>query len=165
MPDRRHWLTDVRRGQRQLYRLVNRPELHLFLIPRPMDRRSQVQNLKQNLMRSADCEPTSELCRSPPSRHFYASAQTAQRGGIMVSRASNGANPMRSIFALGILIALFTSASAAKLHHSSPHHSQPRNIIVRPRQAVPSGWYKFPGYPPIPPELNRTLDPSNFGGG
>ena len=45
------------------------------------------------------------------------------------------------------------------------HHSKPRNDIVRPRhdEAVPSGWYKFPGYPPIPPELNRNLDPSNFG--
>jgi hypothetical protein len=45
------------------------------------------------------------------------------------------------------------------------HHSKPRNDIVRPNQneAVPPGWYKFPGYPPIPPELNRNLDPSNFG--
>jgi hypothetical protein len=31
--------------------------------------------------------------------------------------------------------------------------------------AVPPGWYKFPGYPPIPPEEIRNLDPSNFGGG
>ena len=68
---------------------------------------------------------------------------------------------MRSIFALGILIALCTSANAAKVHHSKP-----RDVIVRPGQneAVPPGWYKFPGYPPIPPEQNRNLDPSNFGG-
>jgi hypothetical protein len=33
------------------------------------------------------------------------------------------------------------------------------------RVAVPPGWYKFPGYPPIPPSENRNLDPSNFGGG
>jgi hypothetical protein len=72
---------------------------------------------------------------------------------------------MRSILALGVLIALCTSANAAKVHHSGP--SQPRNVIVRPSQdeAVPPGWYKFPGYPPIPPGQNRNLDPSNFGGG
>jgi len=72
---------------------------------------------------------------------------------------------MRSILALGSLIALCTSANAAKVHHSGP--SQPRHVIVRPSQdeAVPPGWYKFPGYPPIPPEQNRNLDPSNFGGG
>jgi hypothetical protein len=69
---------------------------------------------------------------------------------------------MRSIFALGILIALCTSANAAKVHHSKP-----RDVIVHPSQneAVPPGWYKFPGYPAIPPEQNRNLDPSNFGGG
>jgi len=69
---------------------------------------------------------------------------------------------MRSIFALGILIAFCTSANAAKVHHSKP-----RDVIVHPSQneAVPPGWYKFPGYPAIPPEQNRNLDPSNFGGG
>ena len=74
---------------------------------------------------------------------------------------------MRSIFALGILIALGTSANAAKVHYCGPHYSQPRDVIVRPSQdePVPPGWYKFPGYPPIPPEQNRNLDPSNFGGG
>jgi hypothetical protein len=74
---------------------------------------------------------------------------------------------MRSIFALGVLIALCTSANAATVHHSGPHHFQQRDVIVHPRrdEAVPPGWYKFPGYPPIPPEQNRNLDPSNFGGG
>ena len=38
------------------------------------------------------------------------------------------------------------------LDTSALHHARP-------------GWYEFPGYPPIPPELNRNLDPSNFGGG
>nr|WP_283833606.1 hypothetical protein [Bradyrhizobium diazoefficiens] len=40
-------------------------------------------------------------------------------------------------------------------------------MIVRPAEdaSVPPGWYKFPGYPPIPPPENRNLDPSNFGGG
>ena len=74
---------------------------------------------------------------------------------------------MRSIFALGILIALCTSANAARVQHYDPHHSKPRDAIIHPSQdeAVPPGWYKFPGYPPIPPEMNRNLDPSTFGGG
>jgi hypothetical protein len=69
---------------------------------------------------------------------------------------------MRSVFALGVLIALCTSADAARVHHSKPRH-----VIVRPSQgvAVPPWWYKFQGYPPIPPGENRNLDPSNFGGG
>jgi hypothetical protein len=73
---------------------------------------------------------------------------------------------MRSIFALGILIALCTSANAAKVRHSGPHHSQPRDVIVRLGQdeAVPLRGYKFPGYPPIASEQNRNPDPSHFGG-
>jgi hypothetical protein len=69
---------------------------------------------------------------------------------------------MRSVLALGFLIALCASADAATVHRAKPRH-----FSVRPRQsmAVPPGWYKFPGYAPIPPEENRNLDPSNFGGG
>jgi hypothetical protein len=74
---------------------------------------------------------------------------------------------MRSILVISVLIALCTSANAATVHHSRPHHFQQQDIIVHPSQdeAVPPGWYKFPGYPPIPPEQNRNLDPSNYGGG
>jgi len=77
-------------------------------------------------------------------------------------RTSFGAGSMRSVFALGLLISLCVPAGAATVH-------QPRarqHAIVRPSQGemVPPGWYKFPGYPPIPPEQNRNLDPSNFGG-
>jgi hypothetical protein len=61
---------------------------------------------------------------------------------------------MRSIFALGVLIALCTSANAATAHHSGSHHFQQRDVIV----------HKFPGYSPIPPEQDRNLDPSNYGG-
>jgi hypothetical protein len=63
---------------------------------------------------------------------------------------------------LGLLIALCASAGAAKVHHSKP-----RDVDVLRNQggAVPPGWYKFPGYAPIPPEENRNLDPSNRGSG
>ena len=73
---------------------------------------------------------------------------------------------MRSIFALGVLLALCTSANAATVHHPGPHHFQQRDVIVHPSQdeAVPPGWYKFPGYSPISPEQDRNLDPSNYGG-
>lgn len=70
---------------------------------------------------------------------------------------------MRSLLALGLLIGLCVSAGAATVHHPRARHP----TVVRPSgdMAVPPGWYKFPGYPPIPPEQNRNLDPSNFGGG
>jgi hypothetical protein len=69
---------------------------------------------------------------------------------------------MRSVFALGLLISLYAPADAATAQRGSRHH-----VIVRPNRgtAVPPGWYQFPGYRPIPPEENRNLDPSNFGGG
>jgi hypothetical protein len=58
-----------------------------------------------------------------------------------------------------------TGSFASYYHNHDVHHSKLRNDIVRRSQdgAVPPGWYKFPGYPPIPPELNRNLDPSNLG--
>ena len=61
---------------------------------------------------------------------------------------------MRFVLAMGLVIAMCASAY------------KPRHFVVHPNQEeiVPPGWYKFPGYPPIPPEENRTLDPSNFGG-
>jgi hypothetical protein len=70
---------------------------------------------------------------------------------------------MRSVLALSFLIAVCGSVDAATVHHSRSRY----HVIVRPSQdvAVPPGWYKFPGYRPIPPEENRNLDPSNFGGG
>src|SRR6185437_2783218 len=37
-------------------------------------------NLKQNLMGSTVCVPTSQQCRPLPSRHFRTSAQSAQHG-------------------------------------------------------------------------------------
>jgi hypothetical protein len=70
---------------------------------------------------------------------------------------------MRSVLTLCLLISLYAPASATTVRRSPSHH----HVIVRPSHdvAVPPGWYKFPGYPPIPPEENRNLDPSNFGSG
>jgi len=80
---------------------------------------------------------------------------------------------MRSVLVLGLLMTLCAAANATMLHHQRTRH----HIIIRPGAAssfaavpdsqgvvVPPGWYKFPGYPPIPPEQNRNLDPSTFGG-
>jgi len=70
---------------------------------------------------------------------------------------SIGANAMRSVLALGLLIALCASANAARVNHSKPRH-----VIVRhsygmiPRFVVPSVKYDDT------PSYN---DPSKFGGG
>jgi hypothetical protein len=66
-------------------------------------------------------------------------------------------------FAMG----LAAPAAAAAVRHKHPHHhGWSERIAPHPAgEYVPPGWYKFPGYPPIPPEENRNLDPSNFGGG
>jgi hypothetical protein len=72
---------------------------------------------------------------------------------------------MRAVVALGfaVMISLCVPAGAATRHHARPRHA----VVVHRNDdlGVPPGWYKFPGYPPIPPEQNRNLDPSNFGGG
>ena len=70
---------------------------------------------------------------------------------------------MRVALALGAVAMLWSAAvDAATVHHRRVR--QP--VIVRPSEPVaPPAWYGFPGYKPIPPEENRNLDPSNFGGG
>jgi hypothetical protein len=61
---------------------------------------------------------------------------------------------MRSVLALGILIALCASANAARGHHSKPQH-----VIVRPVQPVD------PRYPPVLQDQTPSYnDPSKFGG-
>ena len=65
---------------------------------------------------------------------------------------------MRSFLALGLLITLCASASAATMHHS-------RHVIVRPTQgyAVPSWAYAGPR-PPIHYDDTPSLDdPSKSG--
>jgi hypothetical protein len=64
---------------------------------------------------------------------------------------------MRSVLALGLLIALCTSANAARVHHAKPRH-----VIVRNSQAL------MPRFVVAPAEYNDTPsynDPSKFGGG
>jgi hypothetical protein len=70
---------------------------------------------------------------------------------------------LSSVLALGLLVNLCAPAGAATARHFRSRH----DVIVRPSRDVPipPGWYKFPGYPPIPPEENRNLDPSNIGSG
>jgi hypothetical protein len=70
---------------------------------------------------------------------------------------------MRSALALGLLIALCVSADAETVHHFRAR----QHVTIQPSQGtcVPPVCYKFPGYPPLPPEAVRTLDPSTFGGG
>jgi hypothetical protein len=50
---------------------------------------------------------------------------------------------MRSILALGLLIALSASANAATVHHSKPRH-----VIVRPSQGLtaPGARFAVPGW-------------------
>ena len=49
---------------------------------------------------------------------------------------------MRSVLALGLLIALCASANAAE----RGHHSKSRHVIVRPSQGVTSSFGMIPGY-------------------
>jgi hypothetical protein len=70
---------------------------------------------------------------------------------------------MRLALALALLISTSAAVAAAPAHHVRPRpHVESRPAEDAP---VPPGWYKFPGYPPIPPSENRNLDPSNYGGG
>ncbi len=62
---------------------------------------------------------------------------------------------MRSILALGLLVALCASADAARVHHSKS-----RYVIVRPSKGVD------PRFPPVlQDQTPRYDDPSKFGGG
>jgi hypothetical protein len=78
---------------------------------------------------------------------------------------------MRSVLALGLLITLCASVDAATVHRSKPstvHLRTRQHVFVRHSQGVTApGRFTVPGWTPpyIPPEENRNLDPSNFGGG
>jgi hypothetical protein len=62
---------------------------------------------------------------------------------------------MRSVLALGLLIALTASANAARVHHGKPRH-----VVVRPGQPVD------PRFPPVLEDQTPSYDdPSRRGGG
>ena len=74
---------------------------------------------------------------------------------------------MRSVLALGLLIALCASANAATVHHSkSRHHVSVRHaygmvprFVVRPSQGFD------PRFPPVLQDQTPSYnDPSKFGG-
>ncbi|MEO6842985.1 MAG: hypothetical protein ABI192_19745 [Bradyrhizobium sp.] len=65
---------------------------------------------------------------------------------------------MRSVLALGLFIALCSSANAAGVHRV--HHSKPRHAVVRPVQNTD------PRFPPVLQDQTPSYDdPSKFGGG
>jgi len=70
---------------------------------------------------------------------------------------------MRSALTFGLLISLCASANVETVHRFRTS----RHVTIQPSQGicVPPNCYKFPGYPPLPPEAIRTHDPSTFGGG
>ena len=70
---------------------------------------------------------------------------------------------MRSALALGLLITLCASANAETVHRFRTRHP----VTIQPIQGmcVPPTCYKYPGYPPLPPEAIRNHDASTFGGG
>jgi hypothetical protein len=72
---------------------------------------------------------------------------------------------MRSVLALGLLIALCASANAARVHHSKPRH-----VIVRPSQSLDPRFVRpsqsvDPRFPPVLQDQTPSYnDPSKFGG-
>ena len=78
---------------------------------------------------------------------------------------------MRSALALSLFLGLFLSPlitlCASANAETARHFRTNRHVTIQPSQGicVPPSCYKFPGYPPLPPEAVRTHDPSTFGGG
>jgi hypothetical protein len=70
----------------------------------------------------------------------------------------DGANAMRSVLALGLLIAVCASAVAATVRHSKPQHhvSVRRAYDMAPRFVVPPRVYSN--------DIPSPNDPSKFGG-
>jgi hypothetical protein len=72
---------------------------------------------------------------------------------------------MRSVLALGLLIALCASANAARVRHSKPRH-----VIVRPSQSLDPRFVRpsqsvDPRFPPVLQDQTPSYnDPSKFGG-
>jgi len=70
---------------------------------------------------------------------------------------------MRSALAFALLLPLCASANAETVHHFRTRH----HVTIQPSNGmcVPPTCYKFPGYPPLPPDAIRTHDASTFGSG
>ena len=89
-------------------------------------------------------------------------AALAWRGSawaIHQGRNSIGASAMRYAVALGLLIALYTSANAAPVHHPKRQH-----VIVRPDQGVTApGRFAVPGW--SDEATRRWLDNASSGVG
>jgi hypothetical protein len=66
---------------------------------------------------------------------------------------------MRSVLALGLLIALCASANAVE----RGHHSESRHVIVRPSQGVTSSFGMIPGYA-VPGDARTYRDDTAPGG-
>jgi hypothetical protein len=71
---------------------------------------------------------------------------------------------MRSVLALGVLIALCTSADAARVHHYKPRHVILRdsNAMMPRFDVAPTQYDSGPTWSSDIPSYN---DPSKFGGG
>ena len=74
---------------------------------------------------------------------------------------------MRSVFALGLLVALSVSANAATAHHfKRVHHPEPRRVFVHPGRGVDPRFQRVdPRFPPVIEDQTPSYDdPSKFGG-
>jgi hypothetical protein len=78
-------------------------------------------------------------------------------GSVEVAERSLGADAMRSVLALGLLIALCTSANAARVHHSKPRYE----IFRHSHAMIP----RFVAGPTRYDDIPSYNDPSKFGGG
>jgi hypothetical protein len=75
---------------------------------------------------------------------------------------------MRSVLALGLLLALCASADAATAHHfKRVHHPQVRRVFIRPGRAVNPPYQRLdPRFPPVIEDQTPSYDdPSKFGSG
>ncbi|NEU94548.1 hypothetical protein FNJ47_01565 [Bradyrhizobium sp. UFLA 03-164] len=69
---------------------------------------------------------------------------------------------MSLALALSLVILSSAVADAATGHHRRVR----QHLIISPiEQVAPPGWYRYPGFGPIPPGENRNLDPSTRGSG
>src|SRR6266436_3395271 len=112
------------------------------------------------MMAAGDCNPPAR--RTGPSLPPFLSLLTVRAGTV---RPLIGANTMRSILVLGLLMTLCVSANAATLHHHRTRH----HVVIPP--GVASSFAAVPGwtYAPVSPAVRYDdtpsyNDPSKSGG-